>query len=316
MHQTVKPFVTIIIASHRQNYIQKCLEGFRGDVLGDVAAEIIVVADYPAEGFLTLFPEVLWVFHAERSISAKRNYGIKHAQGALIGFIDDDCLPKDAWVTRAVQYMQQNPSHAGVVGRTIVEQVNGVSYPLKEFKRLENPGFRTNNIFYRKEVLDLVGGFDPRFTFQREDVDLAFSILRRGLCIGYCPDIQVLHLHRRGENWDLLKNCYNRRFDPLLYKKHPDLYRQWIKTPVTPSIAALSALHGLLIAGLCAGCAIGCFIVCDLAFAMALSVRRNMQCGFHGVRIAHDWLSYCISPFVLFGALVQGSLKFKKFLIF
>jgi GT2 family glycosyltransferase len=160
-----------------------------------------------------------------------------------------------------------------------------------------------------------VGGFDPRFTFQREDVDVAFSILHLGLFIGYCPDIQVLHLHRGNEHWDLLKNCCNRRFDPLLFKKHPELYRQWIKTPATPSITALLALHGLLIAGLCVGLATGLLIVGDLGYALVLSLRRNLPAGFHGGQIARDWLSYGVSPFVLFGALVYGSVKFKKFLV-
>lgn len=316
MHETVIPIVSIIIASHRRNYIQNCVEGFARDVLGDVVTEIIVVADYPVEYLEKNYPGVVWVFHADKSISAKRNAGIKLGRGALIGFIDDDCLPKAGWVAMAAKYMEKNPLHAGVAGRTIVEEATGASYPRREFKRLENQGFRTNNIFYRKDILVKVGGFDPRFTFQREDVDMAFSILRIGLSIGYCSDIQVFHLHRSGENWDLLKNCRNRRFDPLLFKKHPELYRQWIKTPVTPSIAAVMALHGFFVAGVCAGLAIGLLGACDLACVLALSLRRNLPAGFHGGQIARDWLLYCVSPFVLFGALGYGSVKFKKILLF
>jgi Predicted glycosyltransferases len=312
----VTPSVSIIIASHRQNSIKKCLEGFVQDVLGNVKTEIIVVADYPVENLRKDYPEVLWIFLADKSISAKRNAGITHVRGILIGFIDDDCVPKAGWVIQAARYMEQNPLHAGVAGRTIVEKAHDVSYPLREFKRLENQGFRTNNIFYRKDILVKVGGFDPRFAFQREDVDLAFSILHLGLSIGYCPDIQVVHLHRSGENWDLVKNCYNRRFDPLLYKKHRLLYRKWIKTPFTPSIAVVMVLHGLFIAGACSSLSVGLIGACDLMYALALSVRRNWQSGFHGGQIARDWLSYCVSPFVLFGALVYGSVKFKNVLIF
>ena len=76
MPETLTPFVSIVIASHRQDYIKKCLDGFNRDVLGDVATEILVVADYQVEQFEKDYPEVRWIFHAETSISAKRNTGI------------------------------------------------------------------------------------------------------------------------------------------------------------------------------------------------------------------------------------------------
>jgi len=316
MPEALTPFVSIVIASHRQDYIKKCLDGFNRDVRGDVSAEILVVADYQVKQFEKDYPEVLWFFHADASIPAKRNTGIMHARGGVIGFIDDDCVPVSGWIVKAARYMEQNSLHAGVAGRTIVEQAKGISYPVREFKRLEKPGFRTNNIFYRKDVLAKVGGFDSRFTFQHEDVDLAFSILGLGLSIGYCPDAKVLHLHRSKENWDLLKNCYNRRFDPLLYAKHKPLYRKWIKTPFTPSIALTLVMHGLLLACLCAGLAVVLPGACDLAYTLTLSVRRNWYSGIHCGQIARDWLSYCVSPFVLLGALAFGILKFKKLLIF
>jgi glycosyltransferase involved in cell wall biosynthesis len=316
MREIKYPIVSIIIASHRKRCIGQCVKSIVRLTQGLLSIEIIVVADYPLEEFETNHPEARWISHPEISISAKRNLGIAHARGALVGFIDDDCLPQSGWIQAAVKFLEQNPTLAGFTGQTLVEWAPGKSYPVNEYKRLESPGYRTNNIFYKKDILTGIGGFDTRFTVQREDVDLAFSILEKGETIGHCPNCTVQHLHRAGERWDLLKNCINRRFDPLLFRKHPALYRRWIKTPCTPSIAAMLAVHGLLGAAVVLGFSAAAAVAGDMAFALALSARRNRHTGFHGAQIARDWLSYWVSPFVLFGALMYGSAKFGALLIF
>ena len=316
MRRLAAPDVSIVIASHREESIARCVDGIQSSAGGDVSLEIIVVADYPIEKLQEKYFATQWIFLADTGIPAKRNAGIAAAASALIGFIDDDCVAQPGWAEAAVKFMELNPGLVGFSGQTLVERVRAAAYPVNEYRRLESPGFRTNNMFYVKKALTEIGGFDPRFTVQREDVDAAFSLLEKGLHIGHCEGSIVKHLHRAGEKWDLLKNCVNRRFDPLLSKKHRALYRQWIKTPFTPSIAAQAAFHGVLVAAAFLGGLTGLPGAIDLGFALVLSIRRNRGAAFHGMQIARDCLSFLLSPFVLLGALAYGSVKFRKVLFF
>ncbi|HAJ79360.1 MAG TPA: hypothetical protein DCO75_06275 [Fibrobacteres bacterium] len=315
MLTTLNPRVSIVIASHRKDSIEKCLEGFSGDIAGFVDFEIIAVADYSFDDLKRKYPEINWKYHNDKNIPAKRNIGISCAKAPITGFIDDDCVPLPDWIIAAAGYLEQNSSLAGVAGHTVVEVKNGVSYPLKEFLRLEKPGFRTNNIFYRKDIILKAGGFDERFTFQREDIDLAFTIMDMGVKIGYCPDVKVMHLHRDKEYWDLLKNCRNRRFDPLLYNKHPAAYRKWIGTPLTPAIIMMTLLHAATLAGIHFGMSAAPALLIDTGCALILGIRKNNSPLKNILRILRDGFSYFIAPLVMFAALIYGSIKFRRFLL-
>jgi GT2 family glycosyltransferase len=307
--------VSVIVASHRKDYVKALAAAFLA--FTDATAELIVVADYPVYGLAQEFPWAIWIYHDDAGISAKRNRGCREARGDVFAFIDDDCVPLEDWLDKGMRYLEAHPQAGGVEGKTILDAGQRVAAPMGEFKRLELRGYRTNNIFYRKKVFFEAGGFDERFTKQREDADLAYGILSRGYDIGYCAEAVVRHRVRHNERWDLLKNCINRRFDPLLYKKHPALYRRHVGTPFTPAIGVLLVCDVLLVFFVVA-CPEGWpgMLCADLAAALALSVRRNTQGNGGLMWVARDWLSFVLAPLVLTGALAYGSVKFRRFLLF
>jgi GT2 family glycosyltransferase len=240
--------------------------------------------------------------------------GSAGARGDVLAFIDDDSVPDPGWAAQGLSYLDNHKEVAGCEGKTVLE-TGDVAAPIDEFKRLEKAGFRTNNIFYRKSVFMAAGGFDEQFSFQREDADLAFSLLSLGHDIGYCADAVVVHRVRRNEKWDLMKNCVNRRFDPLLYKKHPLLYRKHIGSPVPPGIRCVMAFHALCAIALCTVWWPAAATL-DLLAVLVLSVRRNKS-GKNGILwIARDFVSFLLAPFLMTGALIYGSVKFGKWLIF
>jgi GT2 family glycosyltransferase len=309
----VKPSVTVVVASHRSHYVEALAAALSAQA-GKV--EVIVVADYPVGGLVRKFPQVSWVYLDETSISAKRNRGSREAHGDILAFIDDDCVPESGWIDAAVRYLDAHPEAGGVEGKTVIDSHGATAAPLGEFKRLERRGFRTNNIFYRNNVFAAAGGFDERFTVQREDADLAFTVLSMGHFIGYCEEAVVTHRVRANENWDLLKNCVNRRFDPLLYKKHPLLYRKHVRTPFTPAIAIVLLCHALAAASLAFFPAVWPLVLgADAAFSLFLAVRRNMRGRGGPLWILRDWLSFLAAPVVLTGALVWGSARFRQLLL-
>lgn len=310
--------ISVVIASHRPDYIQACIDSLIASRELFPASEIIVVADYPHEVLAQHNSAITWIFHAHRSISAKRNVGAAIARGSLIAFTDDDCYVDINWIASGVSYCKEHGECVGVEGHTTVEvPAVAIAGPLREYKRLEKRGYRTNNIVYRAEAFRAVNGFDERFELQREDMDLAFSMLALGKTIDYCEDLCVTHRLRANEPWDLLKSTLRRRWDPLLYKKHKRLYRGWIGSPCTLSFSMSVALQlciatafaGLLPApGVCIG-----ILVVVLSFFAGRRIGRSKVTP---VQFGIEILSYLIGPWILFAVLIGASWKYKTFLIY
>ncbi len=318
--------LSVVIASHRREYISYCLLAVRKALENVKRSELIVVCDYTPGTLAHRFPDVEWHILREKSIPAKRNAGISHARAPVVGFIDDDCRPEPSWAKNALTCLWENPDAAGVEGATTIESTHCKSAAIAEYKRLEKKGYRTNNIFYRKKILRMCGMFDERFAFQREDMDLAFTILHLGLEILYRNSIRAKHIVRSGEPWDLLKNCWNRRYDPLLFKKHPEEYRRYVRSPVPPGIGVLSFS---CLAGLSTICGkFGSLLrlprplrfhlsaAVHLLLLAAIAARKLRSADSRIVGSITLLVAYAVSPFVLFFALFYGSCKYRKLLLF
>jgi glycosyltransferase involved in cell wall biosynthesis len=308
------PSVSIVIASHRPEMIGRCIDSLTPSVCGDVPVEIVVVADYPVETFVPHYGRVRWLYLNNRSISAKRNFGVEQATGGVIGFIDDDCRAMENWIPAALAFLRENPAVDAVEGYTMIEKSGGDSGAIREYRRLEKPGYRTNNIFYKRKIFSECGGFDERFTVQREDLDLAFTVIEGRHLIGHSGDIRVEHAFRHRDHWDLLKNCINRRFDPLLYRKHRTLYRKHIGSPFPPALLTLGVIHAAALLSI--PFPVSPFIgIIDIGAVTFLSVRRTGVSRSAVRRFPEEWISMAAAPFVLAGALLYGSMRWKRFLI-
>ena len=308
--------VSIIVPSHRPEFIRELLCALRKQDFDKELSEIIIVTDYILDSLPDEYPEVIWKFLGNRSISAKRNLGVSASSGEIVAFIDDDCIPEIDWLSQGAGYLRTHKDAEAVEGLTTIGQSHKITGVIKEYRRLEKPGFRTNNIFYRKEIFLKAGGFDERFTVQREDLDLAFKVLELGGKIDHNPDIKVKHRFRHWERWDLLKNCWNRRFDPLLYRKFPERYRKQIGSPFPPGIVTLLGAYIVLPFLFWKGSFIGLVLYANMVLIVVLAAKRTGAGQFALKRFIYETISVIVAPLVLFGALVYGSLRFKKILLF
>jgi glycosyltransferase involved in cell wall biosynthesis len=311
-HPLSAPLISVVIASHRPAYLHDLLTALGDQSMDRSRYEIIAVCDFPLERLAATFSTVVFQFVNDRSISRKRNAGVWASAGDIIAFIDDDCLPAPEWLERGYDHLSRHIEAAAVEGLTTIESGSGAIPALREYRRLERPGFRTNNLFCRKAVFLECGGFDERFTVQREDLDFCFTLLDRGNVIHQNAGCAVLHRIRPGEPWDLLKNCVNRRFDPLLYKKHTRRYREHIRSPFPPSLLLLFCLYLLsaLSILLHPTALIACCAV-DAVVISALTIRRCAR-RVPVIIFVTEWVSFFIAPLILFGALLYGSVRFRK----
>jgi glycosyltransferase involved in cell wall biosynthesis len=183
--------------------------------------------------------------------AAARNVGWRAARAPIIAFTDDDCIPSPGWLRAGLEALRDE-SVAGASGRLVMPlPAHPTDYELNA-ARLAGGQFITANCFYRRAALELVGGFDERFTAAwREDSDLQLELLERGRVLVSAQEAVVTHPIRPAP-WHISLSQQRRNvFNPLLYKKHPKLYCALIQpSPPWRYYAILAALLGALVGAL------------------------------------------------------------------
>lgn len=142
-----------------------------------------------------------------------RNLGIKKAANEIVAFTDDDCVVPTDWLRRLNDGYERHPEVAGVGGylgapvdvleKNIFAQYEKFhewsQYNIQEqefiSKKRDEAPFETNNISYRKKVLEEVGGFDENFPAWAtgEDGDLKERVVGLGYGVLFVP-VKVAHL--------------------------------------------------------------------------------------------------------------------------
>ncbi|MFL5801537.1 MAG: glycosyltransferase family 2 protein [Roseiflexaceae bacterium] len=183
--------------------------------------------------------------------AAARNAGWRAAAGSIIAFTDDDCVPEPEWLAAGVAALRDGA--AGASGYVRVPLPDVPTDYQRDAAGLEAGEFVTANCFYRRDTLAAIGGFDERFTVAwREDSDLLFTLIERGERLVRAPDAVVVHPIRPAAWGISLRQQRKSMFNALLYKKHPQLYRQRIQ-PAPPwryyriAGALLVALAGMAV---------------------------------------------------------------------
>jgi GT2 family glycosyltransferase len=161
--------------------------------------------------------------------AAMRNAGWRAARGDVIAFTDDDTIPEPDWLRQGIRALADDAADAAS-GRIVVPLPEEPTDYELDAARLEGAGFVTANCFCRRAVLQSVGGFDPRFrTAWREDSDLFFKLIKAGFDVVEATNAIVIHPVRPAA-WGMSLRAESKHvFDALLYKKHPDLYNEFIR---------------------------------------------------------------------------------------
>jgi len=164
-----------------------------------------------------------------RGPAAARNAGWQSAQTPYIAFTDDDCLPQPDWLSAALSEFERGASV--ITGRVQMPLPDQPTLHDRTTALLETAEFVTANLFCCRSVLEQVGGFDEHFDIAwREDSDLHFKIIEAGIPIVSCPEAIIVHPIRQAPWYASLRDERKNRYDALLYKQHPRLFRQRIPT--------------------------------------------------------------------------------------
>jgi glycosyltransferase involved in cell wall biosynthesis len=157
-----------------------------------------------------------------------RNAAWRATRAPIVAFTDDDCVPTPGWLQAGVAALDS--AHRVVVGRTIPNPDQladrgpfSLTVTVEETKY-----FHTCNIFYRRDDLEVTGGFDEGFvTPGGEDTDLGLRVEQRGATPLLSMEALVYHDVGRSSYKALLKQTLRWSDIPRVVHKHPPT-RGWL----------------------------------------------------------------------------------------
>lgn len=285
------PFVSICLATYnRYNDLVNCLDSLTSQDYSKDRYEIIVVEDGSHSGAKDHIQKLIaksqkpkavhYYWQKNEGPASARNLAIKHAKGEIIAFCDDDTVPPKNWLFALVKGFKDNPDVAAVGGFQEESEAELKRNPFARYESyithqlygagdksikggFEVPTGGTNNVAYKKSILDQYGTFDTYFNavfvkcsllsiclkwaglcgksmiISGEDPDLKKRITDAGEKFLYLP-LKVEH-KRKFTLKGLAKQSWSRGLGIIHFaKKHKDqhmptkieLYIQLIKLPL------------------------------------------------------------------------------------
>lgn len=225
-----RPKFSVVIPTYeRHDQLEALIRSLQSQIERDF--EVIVVdqssSRWPGENDEFGFPLVYFHTPIKGAVRA-RNTGASIAQGEVVVFTDDDCLPDAAWLLHARAYFCDEDI-VGLEGMVVSDHIGEPNWRPVTNVGFEGIGFMTANLMVRAEYFHRLGGFDllfdkPHF---REDTDFGWRLQMLGK-VPYAREVKVFHPAQprstERESEEVRVQFFQK--DALLYRKHPERYRE------------------------------------------------------------------------------------------
>jgi GT2 family glycosyltransferase len=213
-----QPIVSVVIPHLNQpDHLARCLTSLRKQTFGHEGVEIIV-ADNGSKALPTeicaSYPNVRLVQEPTPGPGPARNKGVASSSGALLAFIDADCIAHPDWLKTVVAALQRYGSD-GAIGGDVRIALSGRSQPsdlecyesifaYRQREYIERQGFSgTGNLAMRRSIYDAVGPFGGIDI--AEDRDWGQRARKIGYRTKYVPEMIVFHPARKSIDELLVK---------------------------------------------------------------------------------------------------------------
>jgi glycosyltransferase involved in cell wall biosynthesis len=300
----------IIPVLNEETVIGRCLESLLHSRLPKDQFEVIVVDNGSRDRTLEVVKTfedrlALKILTLEKAhISALRNRGASQARGAILAFLDADCLAPPEWLTTASETM--NNSDAGICGAhyCIPDDATWVGRIWTD-DRLHG---KEQNVSYvpagvliiRADAFRRLGGFDESIQ-TNEDFELCQRVIEDGLPVRSYPSLGVVHLGTPRTLADFFrKHRWHGTHVFSVFLRDPQKRKN--RRVVLLSIYTLMCISGILI-GIALAVAekesqiLVCFVVLFalpiVAIAAARSIPRGRWVEFPALALLY--LTFCVA---------------------
>jgi GT2 family glycosyltransferase len=228
------PRVSIVVCSFNgANTIRDTLESLI--TLDYPDYEIIVVDDGSTDDTAAIAHEykVVPISTENRGLSNARNTGWQAATGEIVAYIDDDAYPDPHWL-QYLTHAYLTTDYVAVGGHSPAPPGDGpiadcvanapgrpVHVLLTDTEAEHIPGC---NMSFKREVLEAIGGFDPRYRAAGDDVDVCWRIIEQGWKIGFQAGALNWHHCRNSISAYWKQQQGYGKAEALLEEKWPDKY--------------------------------------------------------------------------------------------
>jgi GT2 family glycosyltransferase len=205
--------------------------------------EVIVVADGTDQDVPEL-PGVRVVVQEHAGPGVARNRGVRESERPLVLFIGDDMIPRPGLVAAHLARHRAAPAdEVAVLGRIVWHpsvprdrlhrwlewSANLFDYRWLELEEGDDAGwmrFYSSNVSLKRALFEAVGGFDPDFAFDYEDLDFGYRASLHDLRLLYEREAVAEHLHPY--DWGAVQRRYESRAgaEQLMMAKH-DWFKPW-----------------------------------------------------------------------------------------
>lgn len=228
------PCISVVVCSYNgAATIADCLEGLQRVEYPDY--EVVVIND----GSTDATARIAHAYGARvistpnHGLSQARNLGLMAARGEIVAYTDDDARPDPHWLTYLAEVFVRT-DHVGVGGPNIpppgdgfiadcvANAPGGPMHVLLADRVAEHiPGC---NMAFRREALEAIGGFDPRFRSAGDDVDICWRLQANGGTLGFHAGAMVWHHRRNSLRAYWRQQIGYGRAEALLEQKWPEKY--------------------------------------------------------------------------------------------
>jgi GT2 family glycosyltransferase len=319
--------IAVVIPTYRRpDLLRRCLEALLRQSLDAALFEVLVVDDGRSEDTRAVVEELaarpgaprLHYLQPQgtRGPAAARNRGWRATLAPLVAFTDDDTVPDRRWLEEGRRALGRKL--AAVSGRVMVPVLGRPTDHARMTQGLETAEFVTANAFVRRNALEKVGGFDERFTRAwREDSDLQFMLLEHCGEVGRADAAIVVHPVREARWGISLWQQENVRFDALLFKKHPQLFKTRIRSQppwryVLIVLSTLAAL-GLALAGQGAAALVALLLV--LGGILSFAFKRLRGASLAPAHVAEMLVTSFAIPYLAVYWRFVGAWRFRVLFI-
>lgn len=174
----------------RSRLLPRLIEALERQSLPRDAFEVVIVDNGSTDDTYEVLEKIvarsglnLRIMRLERNQGPARgrNAAWRQTRASIVAFTDDDCAPTPDWLEAGLATMRDGIDIA--VGQTL--PAPDQKHLLGAFSRTmwttDERYYATCNVFYRREDLEAVGGFDEGFESPAgEDTDLAYRVRRLG----------------------------------------------------------------------------------------------------------------------------------------